>query len=73
MKSAMASKHAWKVNLIPWDYKSEEHVNRLYDQRVACGWRSEEVASYAKEGEKGGKVFYWIVCGLYVATDSGAY
>ncbi|PKS08650.1 hypothetical protein jhhlp_005039 [Lomentospora prolificans] len=65
----MASKHAWKVNLIPWDYKSEEHVNRLYDQRVACGWRSEEVASYAKEGEKGGKVFYWIVCGLYVLSE----
>ena len=58
----MASKHAWKVDLIPWDYTSEEHVTRLYEQRIACGWRAEDVNLWAESAGKGGKVFYWVVC-----------
>ncbi|ORY62967.1 uncharacterized protein BCR38DRAFT_345318 [Pseudomassariella vexata] len=52
----MSSKHAWKVELIPWDYTSEEHVTRMYDQRVAYGWRAVEVPSWAESAKKGGRI-----------------
>ncbi|CAI4212406.1 unnamed protein product [Parascedosporium putredinis] len=39
----MSEKHAWKVDLVPWDPNSDEHVTRLFDQRTACGWRADEV------------------------------
>ncbi|KAI1503974.1 hypothetical protein F5X99DRAFT_374043 [Biscogniauxia marginata] len=58
---AMVSKHAWKVELIPWDHSSPEHVERMYDQRVACGWRSDEVPSWVESAKSGGKIFYWII------------
>ncbi|KAI1409578.1 hypothetical protein F5Y13DRAFT_88807 [Hypoxylon sp. FL1857] len=55
----MASKHGWKIELIPWDYSNPEHVQRLYDQRVACGWRADEVPSWVDAAKKGGRMFYW--------------
>ncbi|KAI0126701.1 hypothetical protein BJ170DRAFT_415416 [Xylariales sp. AK1849] len=57
----MSSKHAWKVELIPWDPFSPEHVERAYEQRLACGWAAETVHSYAEAGKKGGIVYYWVV------------
>ncbi|KAI1386469.1 uncharacterized protein F4822DRAFT_317060 [Hypoxylon trugodes] len=53
------SKHGWKIELVPWDFSSPEHVQRLYEQRIACGWRAEEVPSWIEEAKKGGKIFYW--------------
>lgn len=32
-----------KVELIPSDPDNEEHYQRMYDQRVACGWREGEI------------------------------
>ncbi|KAI1142394.1 hypothetical protein F5Y05DRAFT_370781 [Hypoxylon sp. FL0543] len=55
----MTSKHAWKIELIPWDYSSPEQVQRMYDQRVACGWRADEVPSWVESAKKGGRTFYW--------------
>ncbi|KAI0152456.1 hypothetical protein F4776DRAFT_659381 [Hypoxylon sp. NC0597] len=55
----MASKHGWKIELIPFDHSSPEHVQRLYDQRVACGWRADEVPSWVDAAKKGGRMFYW--------------
>ncbi|KAI8633407.1 hypothetical protein F5Y19DRAFT_299045 [Xylariaceae sp. FL1651] len=57
----MASKHAWKIEIIPWDHLSLEHVQRMYDQRVACGWRADEVSCWVESAKKGGKLFYWAV------------
>ncbi|KAI0598328.1 hypothetical protein F4775DRAFT_556360 [Biscogniauxia sp. FL1348] len=57
----MASKHAWKVELIPWDHSNPEHVERMYDQRVACGWRSDEVPGWVDSAKRGGRLFYWIL------------
>ncbi|KAI1405293.1 hypothetical protein F4819DRAFT_482809 [Hypoxylon fuscum] len=31
----------------------------MYDQRVACGWRFDEVPSWIEAAKKGGKIFYW--------------
>lgn len=33
----------------------------MYDQRVACGWKSDEVPSYVEFAKKGKRVFYWVV------------
>ncbi|KAI1481625.1 hypothetical protein K445DRAFT_313817 [Daldinia sp. EC12] len=57
----MGSKHAWKVELLPWDHLSPDHVQRMYDQRVACGWRADEVQSWIESAKKGGKIFYWVL------------
>ncbi|KAI0840785.1 hypothetical protein F5Y06DRAFT_261769 [Hypoxylon sp. FL0890] len=55
----MTSKHAWKIELIPWDYLNPEHVQRMYDQRVACGWREDEVPLWVDHAKKGKRMFYW--------------
>ncbi|KAI1393349.1 uncharacterized protein F4822DRAFT_9312 [Hypoxylon trugodes] len=68
----MSSKHAWKVDLIPWDQKSAGQVNRLYEQRLACGWDAEEVPSFVESVKQGEKVFYWIVLADEV-PERGAY
>ncbi|KAF2971532.1 hypothetical protein GQX73_g1934 [Xylaria multiplex] len=57
----MASKHAYKIEIIPWDHLSPEHVKRMHDQRVACGWRADEVLEWAESAKRGGKTFYWAV------------
>ncbi|KAI1179419.1 hypothetical protein F4777DRAFT_534225 [Nemania sp. FL0916] len=55
----MASKHAWKIEIIPWDHSSVEHIQRMHDQRIACGWRADEVPEWVESAKKGGKMFYW--------------
>lgn len=50
-----------RVHLIPWDFNSEEHQQRMYLQRVACGWRSDEIQRWVELGKSGQKTLYWIV------------
>ncbi|KAM0327954.1 hypothetical protein ACHAQA_005353 [Verticillium albo-atrum] len=50
-----------KIGLIPWDARSEEHANRLHRQRIACGWRAEEVPEWQTKQLEGAKFFYWVV------------
>ncbi|POS81129.1 hypothetical protein DHEL01_v200496 [Diaporthe helianthi] len=50
-----------RVDLIPWDFDSEEHQQRMYLQRVACGWRSDEVQRWVELGKAGQKTLYWIL------------
>lgn len=50
-----------KVELIPWDPTSEAHYERMYDQRIACGWRANEVPDWKDSQLKGGKAMYWVV------------
>ncbi|KAI1430357.1 hypothetical protein F5Y12DRAFT_709370 [Xylaria sp. FL1777] len=57
----MTSKHACKIEIIPWDHLSPEHVQRMHDQRVACGWRANEVPEWVDSAKRGGKMFYWAV------------
>ncbi|KAI0398841.1 hypothetical protein F4802DRAFT_104194 [Xylaria palmicola] len=57
----MALKHAWKIDIIPWDHLSLEHITRMHDQRMACGWRASEVPEWAESAKRGGKVFYWAI------------
>ena len=50
-----------RIELIPWDHTSAEHLDRMYKQRVACGWRSDEIEKWKIMSEEGRKVLYWIV------------
>ncbi|KAF5868602.1 uncharacterized protein Bfra_012249 [Botrytis fragariae] len=50
-----------QIVLIPWDPTSPEHVERLVQQRIACGWDSECVESWRKAQESGKLNNQWIV------------
>lgn len=50
-----------KVQLIPWDPTDDRQFQRMYDQRVACGWRMEEVGEWRDKQLRGVKFLYWIV------------
>lgn len=50
-----------RIDLIPWDFNSEEHQQRMYLQRLACGWRSDEIQRWVELGKSGQKTLYWIV------------
>ncbi|ROT35091.1 hypothetical protein SODALDRAFT_77547 [Sodiomyces alkalinus F11] len=51
-----------KCHLMPWDPESDEHVERLIQQRIACGWNAERVASEWKDEQLAGqKSIFWIV------------
>ncbi|CZR55211.1 uncharacterized protein PAC_05098 [Phialocephala subalpina] len=50
-----------QVILIPWDTTSPEHVERLVQQRIACGWDREHVDSWKARHESGSLNLQWIV------------
>ncbi|ESZ98758.1 hypothetical protein SBOR_0864 [Sclerotinia borealis F-4128] len=50
-----------QIVLIPWDPTSPEHVARLVQQRIACGWDHEAVESWRKTQESGKLNNQWIV------------
>ncbi|CAG8958142.1 hypothetical protein HYFRA_00000490 [Hymenoscyphus fraxineus] len=51
-----------QIQLIPWDPNSEEHINRLILQRLACGWGAENVReTWCKQQQEGHKSLHWIV------------
>lgn len=50
-----------KVELIPWDPKSPDHVTRMIDQRIACGWASDLVPQWQENQRTGFKCIYWLV------------
>lgn len=59
--SGQANSKYDKVRLVPWDPTDERQFQRMYDQRVACGWRADEVAAWKEKMLKGSKFLYWIV------------
>jgi len=50
-----------KIRLIPWDPDSPDHAERMRLQRVACGWKSEMVPTWAEPQRTGQIGLYWIV------------
>jgi len=51
----------FQVLLIPWDPASPEHVQRLVQQRIACGWDYEAVERWKAAQESGKSNLQWIV------------
>lgn len=49
------------VILIPWDPDSPEHVDRMVEQRIACGWKHDYVEKW-RDQQRDGKIgLHWIV------------
>lgn len=58
-----------EIVLIPWDPESPEHRERLYQQRIACGWYENYVEGW-QERQRSGKVsLQWIVRTITRSTD----
>ena len=49
------------VILIPWDPDSEEHVDRMVLQRIACGWKQDYVEGWRQQQREGKIGLHWIV------------
>ena len=60
-----------KVELIPWDPVDEKQFQRMYDQRVACGWRHDEVEGWKEKMLNGQKFLYWIVGSDSASCETG--
>jgi hypothetical protein len=52
---------AASVNFIPWDPDSTEHVERMRQQRIACGWNVNLVDSWPQLQREGRINIWWIV------------
>lgn len=50
-----------QILLVPWDPSSTEHVNRIYEQRVQCGWDKQRVDGWKTKQTSGEKCIFWIV------------
>jgi len=50
-----------QVLLIPWDFTSPEHFQRLIDQRKTCGWDYEGLEAWKAIQESGKFNLQWIV------------
>ncbi|RNJ57984.1 hypothetical protein D7B24_005299 [Verticillium nonalfalfae] len=49
------------VALVPWDPLSPEHIDRLTQQRIDCGWHIDKPSGAWKEAQQGGiKCIYWL-------------
>ncbi|KAI0966392.1 hypothetical protein F4678DRAFT_449237 [Xylaria arbuscula] len=49
------------VYLVPWDPDSQEHVDRMKLQRIACGWKLDQVDSWKDPQRKGQVGLHWVV------------
>ncbi|KAJ4027047.1 hypothetical protein NW752_002008 [Fusarium irregulare] len=49
-----------QIVLVPWDPASAQHVKRLYEQRVQCGWDKQRVEGWREKQTTGRKCIFWI-------------
>ncbi|KAI1164602.1 hypothetical protein F5B18DRAFT_614624 [Nemania serpens] len=49
------------VYLIPWDPNSQGHVDRMKLQRIACGWKVEQVDGWRDPQRQGHIGLHWVV------------
>jgi len=49
------------VDLIAWDPDSPEHVERMFQQRIACGWKSDYVEKWRGLQREGKMAIQWVV------------
>jgi hypothetical protein len=50
-----------QIILLPWDPDSPEQVERLYQQRIACGWNKEAVEGWRVLQRAGKIALHWVV------------
>ncbi|KAL2107871.1 hypothetical protein VUR80DRAFT_4660 [Thermomyces stellatus] len=52
---------AEKVYFVPFDSRSDAHAERMYLQRVACGWGDGDVETWRGHCDEGKKAIWWLV------------
>lgn len=50
-----------KVDLIAWDPESPAHIERMFQQRVACGWKQDHVENWRGLQREGKMTLQWVV------------
>lgn len=50
-----------QILLVPYDADSPEHVQRLVEQRIACGWEHESVPQCTAAHRTGELTLQWAV------------
>ncbi len=50
-----------QVTLIPWDPDSPSHIERMIQQRIACGWKQNEVNLWRSFQKDGTMALQWVV------------
>jgi hypothetical protein len=50
-----------KVRLIAWDPESPAHTERMFQQRVACGWKQDYVNQWKMLQREGDMALQWVV------------
>lgn len=56
-----ASNNPVPLYLIPWDPNSQDHVDRMKLQRIACGWKVDQVDSWRSPQREGKNGLHWVV------------
>lgn len=49
------------IALVPWDPNSVAHVERMTQQRIACGWKAERVPYWQRFQKEGKLALFWVV------------
>ncbi|KAL3424901.1 hypothetical protein PVAG01_04182 [Phlyctema vagabunda] len=57
----MAEASKQQVTLIPWDPESQSHIDRLFQQRIACGWHEDKISEWREKQRQGKKTLQWII------------
>jgi hypothetical protein len=57
-----------QIFLVPFDSNSPSHIERMRQQRIACGWNSELVEKWCDLQKAGKKALQWVV-GLLLFTS----
>jgi 7-cyano-7-deazaguanine synthase in queuosine biosynthesis len=50
-----------QIQLIPWDPESPAHVERMIQQRIACGWKHDKIEGYRDLQREGKVTLQWVV------------
>ena len=54
-----------RLILIPWDYDSAAHFQRVVDQRHVCGWGANDVENWKAPQATGEYNLQWIVSPIF--------
>lgn len=60
-----------KVDLIAWDPESPEHIERMFQQRIACGWKADLVQKWRGLQREGKMAIQWVVSFVLLLVDHG--
>ncbi len=59
-----------KVSLIAWDPDSPAHIERMVQQRVACGWKFDYVEKWRVLQREGKMTLQWVVSQVLVDCNA---